>query len=1223
MTHGNFLPKELRPSYRVLGQYTAVFWLILTFLGSGVSGRPPGPEAGPTAPARWLSLEERVSCQWAIERVYWRHRIWPRENPQPKPALEAVVSEDAVRAKVEDGLRKSAALGRYWGHFLRPEDLQAEMDRMGRQTRRPEVLRELFAALGGDANRVAECLVRPLLAERWIRSRYAWDERFHGALRERVKAEVGGWEETGGVRGLRGLSGRYEEVEWVKVGEGRGGRAAVEVPAEEWAEREGELAEVMGWERRSIPVGRVSGLREDEERLYVGAVLERGEGRMVVATVVWEKRAFEDWWSEVRGGVGLEEGRSGEGGYVYHLPAVNATACVDDTWERIPKASSPSARAFHTAVWTGTEMIVWGGDTGAGFTNTGGRYNPGTDTWTATSTTNAPSARRNHTAVWTGTEVIVWGGCSDAGCSSVTSTGGRYDPLANGWRPTRRGNVSPRRNHTAVWTGAEMIVWGGCSNFGCSSVTNTGGRYDPATDAWTATSLTNAPSARDFHTAVWTGTEMIVWGGATDAGFTDTGGRYNPATDAWTATSLTDAPSARSNHTAVWTGTQMIVWGGCSNFGCSSVTNTGGRYDPATDNWKTTSLTNAPSARADYTAVWTGTEMIVWGGDTGAGVMNTGGRYDPAFDTWTATSPTNAPSARRNHTAVWTGTEMIVWGGRNSSTVLGDGGRYCANRLPFAQDDAYTTQEDTFLNVPSPGVLGNDTDPEGQPLTAVLMQSPTQGTLTLNADGSFTYMPNPNFCGLDFFEYVASDGVYSSPFATVTLTVVCQNDPPVAQDDAYITQEDTPLNAPSPGVLGNDTDPEGQPLTAVLVSGPTQGTLTLNADGSFTYTPNPNFCILDSFTYAASDGGHLSNVATVLLMVVCQNDPPVAQDDAYTTQEGTPLNVPSPGVLGNDTDPDIWDPLTAVLDSGPTQGSLTLNADGSFTYTPNSNFCGLDSFTYRAFDGSLQSNVATVTLTVTCPTMSPVGLTLLNVGPEGVWDSGEAVTVVPAWQNNSAQAVTAAGTASNVVNPPGVAASLTDTAADYGTIPAGGTADCQAATGNCYGITGSRTVWGHRDVTLDETVNGTFGVHRAFVQTWVLHMGPSFADVGVTDFFYRHVETLLHRGITGGCTATTYCPFNSVLRYQMAIFISRSKLGGDPPAAGSGPGGSWDCTDGNPNPFTDVPDGAFYCPHVHWMWANNITSGCTATTYCPGDPVNRAQTAVFLVRAFQLVLYGP
>jgi hypothetical protein len=112
-------------------------------------------------------------------------------------------------------------------------------------------------------------------------------------------------------------------------------------------------------------------------------------------------------------------------------------------------------------------------------------------------------------------------------------------------------------------------------------------------------------------------------------------------------------------------------------------------------------------------------------------------------------------------------------------------------------------------------------------------------------------------------------------------------------------------------------------------------------------------------------------------------------------------------------------------------------------------------------------------------------------------------------------------------------------------------------------------------------------------------------------------------GITGGCTATTYCPADPVNRAQMAIFISRAVLGTDPPAVGSGPGGSWDCTDGLPNHFTDVPDGVFYCPHVHWMWANGITGGCTATTYCPADPVNRAQMAVFLVRAFQLALYGP
>jgi len=168
--------------------------------------------------------------------------------------------------------------------------------------------------------------------------------------------------------------------------------------------------------------------------------------------------------------------------------------------------------------------------------------------------------------------------------------------------------------------------------------------------------------------------------------------------------------------------------------------------------------------------------------------------------------------------------------------------------------------------------------------------------------------------------------------------------------------------------------------------------------------------------------------------------------------------------------------------------------------------------------------------------LPPAGLSIRDPNGNGVWEGGETITVVPAWTNPGTTPVAVTGTASNVVNPPDVTAYLTDTTADYGVIPAGGTADCQAATGNCYGITGSRTagVWGHRDVTWDETLNGTF------TKTWTLHMGPSFADVAVTDFFYRHVETLLHRNITGGCTATTYCPSDPVNRAQMAVFLVRA-----------------------------------------------------------------------------------
>jgi N-acetylneuraminic acid mutarotase len=215
-----------------------------------------------------------------------------------------------------------------------------------------------------------------------------------------------------------------------------------------------------------------------------------------------------------------------------------------------------------------------------------------------------------------------------------------------------------------------MIVWGGINQSG--DVLGTGGRYNPSTDSWTATSTTNAPAARWDHTAVSTGSEMIVWGGVSSPFQPplNTGGRYDPSTNSWTATSTTNAPSGRAEHTAVWSGSEMIVWGGLGGG------NTGGRYNASTDTWTATSITGAPTGRWYHTAVWTGSEMIVWGGTDDS----TGGRYNPGMDSWTATSTTNAPTGRDVPTAVWTGSEMIVWGGYvfDSNQVLNTGGRYCA-----------------------------------------------------------------------------------------------------------------------------------------------------------------------------------------------------------------------------------------------------------------------------------------------------------------------------------------------------------------------------------------------------------------------------------------------------------------------------------------------------------------------------------------------------------------
>jgi VCBS repeat-containing protein len=171
-------------------------------------------------------------------------------------------------------------------------------------------------------------------------------------------------------------------------------------------------------------------------------------------------------------------------------------------------------------------------------------------------------------------------------------------------------------------------------------------------------------------------------------------------------------------------------------------------------------------------------------------------------------------------------------------------------------------------------------------------------------------------------------------------------------------------------VLGNDTDPDGDSLSAVVVSGPAHGSLSLNADGGFTYTPAANFNGTDTFTYRASDGTAQSSPATVTITVTARSDAPVAADNAYTADEDTALTVAAPGVLGNDSDPD-GDQLTAVVASGPGHGSLTLSADGSFAYTPAANFNGTDSFTYRVSDGTLQSDPATVTITVNAVNDAP------------------------------------------------------------------------------------------------------------------------------------------------------------------------------------------------------------------------------------------------------------
>ena len=271
-------------------------------------------------------------------------------------------------------------------------------------------------------------------------------------------------------------------------------------------------------------------------------------------------------------------------------------------------------------------------------------------------------------------------------------------------------------------------------------------------------------------------------------------------------------------------------------------------------------------------------------------------------------------------------------------------------------------------------MLGNDTDPEGNPLARPSWSQPAHGTVTLNADGSFTYTPDAGFTGTDSFTYKDNDGVNNSNTATVSLTVnPAVSQPPVANNDTYTATENTTLTVAAPGVLANDTAPQGQALTSQITTQPAHGTVTLNDNGSFNYTPTAGYTGPDSFTYTDQDTAGLgSRPATVSLTVnPAASQPPLANNDTYSLTQNTTLTVPGPGVQANDSDP-LGLALTSTIIGQPAHGTVTLNADGSFSYTPTANFTGIDTFTYSDRDpGGLSSNVATVTLQVGSVTQPP------------------------------------------------------------------------------------------------------------------------------------------------------------------------------------------------------------------------------------------------------------
>lgn len=335
--------------------------------------------------------------------------------------------------------------------------------------------------------------------------------------------------------------------------------------------------------------------------------------------------------------------------------------------------------------WTGTELLIWGGENCAGaacpFDQSphladGAAYNPVNDAWWELEESPL-SGREAAATVWTGAEMIVWGGTTGQG---LLADGAAYDPVKDSWRRLAASPLSPRTGSAAAWTGKEMLVWGG-------SEQADGAAYDPEADRWRP--LAPSPLAgRTAPVVAWTDQEMIVWSGSE----LDDGAAYDPLADRW-RTIAASPVGGRYSPATVWTGQEMLVWGGDSEQ--SFFADDGAAYDPEADRWRT--LPPAPlSARTAMAAVWTGREMLTWGGIGPPGVgdngpldrilarrtlltpVDDGAAYDPAANRWRLLEP--VPLLGRGFPiAAWDGEGMLLWGGLvvvSSPASASEGVRY-------------------------------------------------------------------------------------------------------------------------------------------------------------------------------------------------------------------------------------------------------------------------------------------------------------------------------------------------------------------------------------------------------------------------------------------------------------------------------------------------------------------------------------------------------------------
>lgn len=330
------------------------------------------------------------------------------------------------------------------------------------------------------------------------------------------------------------------------------------------------------------------------------------------------------------------------------------------------------------SAWLVDKAIFWGGVTSSQSVNTGGLLDPVSNSWSLTTTTGAPSARLYFANLALSSQFFVWGGSESSG--KYSNNGSIYDPSQDSWTPLpTTGALSDRAGMFSATIGGKAFLWGGKKN---NSRFGDGVLYDPGQNKWLPVASNGAPSARGLVSAgtASTGSEVLIWGGEAYPSYPTQGALYNPITDSWRPMSSQGVPEGRDSFVAIWTGEEVIIWGGY-NETIDVYPPAGAMYNPVADTWTPISTSGAPEGRRSVGAVWTGSRMLVWGGTSKTTeALGDGFAYDPKTDTWSELPALDAPSPRYAPNVVWTGKGMAVWNGSSSTNQpVADGAVFYPN----------------------------------------------------------------------------------------------------------------------------------------------------------------------------------------------------------------------------------------------------------------------------------------------------------------------------------------------------------------------------------------------------------------------------------------------------------------------------------------------------------------------------------------------------------------